>query len=177
MGGQKVFTEKLQMVFDEGLYDPANEPDIAYAYLFSRFKGDEWRTQKMIPQLLDKYFTTRPDGIPGNDDTGTMSAWAVFSMMGFYPDCPGEPSYTLTAPSFERITIALDPKWYNGHDELIITKSGSNENGRDASAGKLQYDRISSMTLGRRTLKGYRVSHEELTRGGELVFRCRAAKQ
>ena len=177
MGGQKVFTEKLQMVFDEGLYDPANEPDIAYAYLFSRFKGDEWRTQRMIPQLLDKYFTTRPDGIPGNDDTGTMSAWAVFSMMGFYPDCPGEPSYTLTAPAFERITIALDPKWYNGHDELIITKSGSNENGRDASAGKHQYDRISSMTLGRKTLKGYRVSHEELTRGGELAFHCRAAKQ
>ena len=74
MGGQKVFTEKLQMVFDEGLYDPANEPDIAYAYLFSRFKGEEWRTQKLIPQLLREYFTTKPDGIPGNDDTGTMSA-------------------------------------------------------------------------------------------------------
>lgn len=174
MGGQKVFTEKLQMVFDEGLYDPANEPDIAYAYLFSRFKGEEWRTQKLIPQLLREYFTTKPDGIPGNDDTGTMSAWAVFSMMGFYPDCPGEPSYTLTAPTFEKVTITLNPKWYNGHNELVISKSGSNENGREAKSES--YDRISGMTLGRKTLKGYRISHEELTRGGELAFRCRAAK-
>ena len=176
MGGQKVFVDKLQMVFNEGLYDPANEPDIAYAYLFSRFKGEEWRTQKMIPELIAKYFTTLPDGIPGNDDTGTMSAWAIFSMMGFYPDCPGEPSYTLTAPTFEKVTITLDPKWYSGHNELVISKVGSNENGRDSVSGRGAYDRISSMTLGRKVLKGYRVSHEELTRGGELVFKCRSAK-
>lgn len=176
MGGQKVFVDKLQMVFNEGLYDPANEPDIAYAYLFSRFKGEEWRTQKMIPELIAKYFTTLPDGIPGNDDTGTMSAWAIFSMMGFYPDCPGEPSYTLTAPTFEKVTITLDPKWYSGHNELVISKVGSNENGRDSVSGRGSYDRISSMTLGRKAIKGYRVSHEELTRGGELVFKCRSAK-
>ncbi|BDW78101.1 hypothetical protein BFINE_38960 [Bacteroides finegoldii DSM 17565] len=54
----------MQMVFDEGLYDPANEPDIAYPYLFSYFKGEEWRTQKETQRLLDKYFTTKPDGIP-----------------------------------------------------------------------------------------------------------------
>ena len=95
-------------------------------------------------------------------------------MMGFYPDCPGEPSYTLTAPTFEKVTITLDPKWYNGHNELVISKSGSNENGREAKRDS--YDRIAGMTLGRKTLKGYRISHEELTRGGELVFRCRAAK-
>lgn len=176
MGGRKVFLEKLQSVFNEGLYDPANEPDIAYAYLFSRFRGEEWRTQKMIPQLLERYFTTKPDGIPGNDDTGTMSAWAVFSMMGFYPDCPGEPSYTLTAPAFSKMTITLDPKWYDGHNELTITKSGSNANACETSSGTGQYDRISSMTLGGKTLKTYRVGHGQLTRGGELVFRCRAAK-
>lgn len=176
MGGRKVFLDKLQSVFDEGLYDPANEPDIAYAYLFSRFSGEEWRTQKMIPQLLEQYFTTKPDGIPGNDDTGTMSTWAVFSMMGFYPDCPGEPSYTLTAPAFRKVTITLDPKWYSGHNELTITKSGSNANACETSSGTGQYDRISSMTLGGKTLKNYRVGHGQLTRGGELVFRCRAAK-
>ncbi len=63
MGGKKPFIDKLQMVFDEGLYDPANEPDIAYAHLFSYFKGEEWRTQKETQRLLDKYFTTKPDGI------------------------------------------------------------------------------------------------------------------
>ena len=78
MGGKNPFIKKLQMVFDEGLYDPANEPDIAYAHLFSYFRGEEWRTQKETQRLLDKYFTTKPNGIPGNDDTGTMSAWAIF---------------------------------------------------------------------------------------------------
>ena len=122
MGGRKAFVNKLQKVFDEGLYDPANEPDIAYPYLFSYFKGEEWRTAKIVSELLDKHYTTRPDGIPGNDDTGTMSAWAVFSMMGFYPDCPGDPSYTLTTPRFDRVEIALDPKYCDGHDRLVITK-------------------------------------------------------
>ena len=123
MGGRKAFINKLQKVFDEGLYDPANEPDIAYPYLFSYFKGEEWRTAKIVSELLDKHYTTRPDGIPGNDDTGTMSAWAVFSMMGFYPDCPGDPSYTLTVPRFDRVEITLDPAFCNGNDKLVITKT------------------------------------------------------
>ena len=123
MGGRKAFVNKLQKVFDEGLYDPANEPDIAYPYLFSYFKGEEWRTAKIVSELLDKHYTTRPDGIPGNDDTGTMSAWAVFSMMGFYPDCPGDPSYTLTVPRFDRVEITLDPAFCNGNDKLVITKT------------------------------------------------------
>jgi predicted alpha-1,2-mannosidase len=133
MGGRKAFVQKLQKVFDEGLYDPANEPDIAYPYLFSYFKGEEWRTQKIVSQLLDKYYTTRPDGIPGNDDTGTMSAWAVFSMMGFYPDCPGSPTYTLTMPRFDRIEITLDPAYNNGRDRLVITK-GKHMKGRISHA-------------------------------------------
>ena len=112
MGGKKKFVDKLQKVFDEGLYDPANEPDIAYPYLFSYFKGEEWRTQKQVKRLLAEYFTDRPDGIPGNDDTGTMSAWAIFSMIGLYPDCPGMPDYTLTTPTFDKVTIQLDPKYY-----------------------------------------------------------------
>ena len=122
MGGRKAFVNKLQKVFDEGLYDPANEPDIAYPYLFSYFKGEEWRTAKIVSELLDKHYTTAPAGLPGNDDTGTMSAWAVFSMMGFYPDCPGDPSYTLTTPRFDRIEITLDPRFCDGHDRLVITK-------------------------------------------------------
>ena len=122
MGGRKAFVNKLQKVFDEGLYDPANEPDIAYPYLFSYFKGEEWRTRKIVSELLDRYYTTRPDGLPGNDDTGTMSAWAVFSMMGFYPDCPGNPSYTLTSPRFETVEIQLDPSICGGKDRLTIIK-------------------------------------------------------
>ena len=122
MGGKRQFVDKLQKVFDEGLYDPANEPDIAYPYLFSRFKGEEWRTSKLVGELLAKHFTTKPDGLPGNDDTGTMSAWAVFSMMGLYPDVPGVPEYTLTTPVFDKVTINL------GDHSLEISKVSDGKN-------------------------------------------------
>ena len=108
MGGRKAFVKALQGVFDNSLYDPANEPDIAYPWLFSRVKGEEGRTAKTVAMLLDKYYGTHPAGLPGNDDTGTMSAWAVFSMMGVYPDCPGEAAYTLTKPVFD--TVEIDGK-------------------------------------------------------------------
>ena len=157
MGGRRNFVSKLQKVFDEGLYDPANEPDIAYPYLFSYFKGEEWRTQTLVQQLLDKHYTDRPDGIPGNDDTGTMSAWAVFSMMGFYPDCPGEPSYTLTTPRFEKVEIRLDPRYCGGNDRLVITRSGDGV-------------RIKGMTLGGKKLGRYRIGHSELVNGSILHF-------
>lgn len=161
MGGRRRFIDKLQMVFDQGLYDPANEPDIAYPYLFSYFRGEEWRTQREVRRLLDRYFTTAPDGIPGNDDTGTMSAWAVFSMMGFYPDCPGEPYYTLTSPVFDKVTVTLDPKYYPAGELVIETER--------SGAGDVY---IGSMTLGGRPLKKYRISHGELVGGGRLVSDC-----
>lgn len=151
MGGRRKFIDKLQRVFDEDLYDPANEPDIAYPYLFSRFRGEEWRTQHETRRLLDKYFTTAPDGIPGNDDTGTMSAWAVFTMLGFYPDCPGEPFYTLTAPVFDRVEIDTP------QGTLTIEKHGSGSY-------------IRRMTLGGKSLTKYRIGHDELLRGGKLIF-------
>lgn len=155
MGGNKKFVNKLQMVFDDGLYDPANEPDIAYPYLFSRVKGEEWRTQKQVRDLLGKHFTTQPDGIPGNDDTGTMSAWAIFSMIGFYPDCPGEPMYTLTSPVFDSVTIT-NP---SGTTLRVEVEKESPES-----------IYISSMTLGGKPLKEYRISHDQLIKGGTLKF-------
>ncbi len=155
MGGNRKFVEKLQRVFDEGLYDPANEPDIAYPYLFSRFKGEEWRTQREVKRLLAEHFTTKPNGIPGNDDTGTMSAWAVFSMMGFYPDCPGEALYTLTTPTFDRVEIETP-------DGVVLTIDA-----KRTAGGK---DQIRSMTLGGRPLNRYRIGHDELVKGKHLVF-------
>ncbi|MDE7024999.1 MAG: GH92 family glycosyl hydrolase [Paramuribaculum sp.] len=155
MGGNKKFVNKLQMVFDDGLYDPANEPDIAYPYLFSRVKGEEWRTQQQVNRLLDKHFTTQPDGIPGNDDTGTMSAWAIFSMIGFYPDCPGEPMYTLTSPVFDSVTITTPA----GKQLRVEVEKESPES-----------IYISRMTLGNKPLKDYRISHDQLVNGGTLKF-------
>lgn len=159
MGGRKAFIDKLQHVFDAGLYDPANEPDIAYPYLFSYFKGEEWRTQKLVKGLLAKYFKAAPDGIPGNDDTGTMSAWAIFSMLGFYPDCPGLPEYTLTAPTFDKVTIQLDSRYYP-QKELVITTV------RPTSDANY----IKGIKVGGKAYKGFRISHDQWVNAGQVEF-------
>jgi len=121
MGGNKGFTNQLQKIFDTNQFDMANEPDIAYPYLFNYVKGEEWRSQKLVEELVKKHFTNTPDGISGNDDTGTMSAWVVYSMMGIYPIAPGEPKYAITKPLFDKITIQLDSKYYK-KSELVIEK-------------------------------------------------------
>ena len=149
--GKSRFISTLKNVFEKGYYDPTNEPDIAYPYLFSRIKGYEHLTQSYVRQLLDENYSTTPDGLPGNDDTGTMSTWAVFSMMGIYPDCPGEPYYTVTTPRFERVEIDTD------HGTIVI-----------ASEGKGDY--IKSITLGGKSA-GYRISHAELMKAKELKLK------
>ena len=146
MGGAKKYCDKLEWIFREGLYDPANEPDINYAYHFSQFKGQEHKTQKWTRWALDKYFTNTPGGIPGNDDTGTMSAWAVLTMLGIYPEAPASGMYTLTAPVFTRARIQLNPEIW-GSDELIIESDGD--------------DRLTKV-------KKFRISHEELVKAGTL---------
>lgn len=158
MGGKKNFVNKLQMVFDKKYFDPTNEPDIAYPYLFSYFKGEEWRTQKTVKEILDKYYTVQNNGLPGNDDTGTLSTWAMFSMMGFYPDCPGVPEYTLTAPVFDKITIKLDPEFW-GKDKLVIRKEGGD-------------GYIDEIRLGGKKQNDFRIRHDELVGAGELLFHC-----
>lgn len=159
MGGKKAFVTKLQSVFDLNRYDPANEPDIAYPYLFSYFPDEAWRTQKEVRRLLDRYYKNKPNGIPGNDDTGTMSAWAVFSMMGFYPDVPGVAEYTLTTPVFDRIEIELN-RSFHGQEKLVIETS--------ADAGANSYSR--SVVMGSRTLKEFRVTHQDLMKAGKVTF-------
>jgi predicted alpha-1,2-mannosidase len=161
MGGDKVFVNKLQMVFDKDLYDPANEPDIAYPYLFSYFKENEWRTQYEVQRLLKKYYAATPEGIPGNEDTGTMSAWAVFSMIGLYPDCPGSPYYTLTTPLFDKVTLHLDRKYYTDGDIIIEAKRNTESD-----------IYIRDMLLGDKKLSSYRLSHNDLINGKHLVFHC-----
>ena len=108
---------------------------------------------------MDKYYKDTPDGIPGNEDCGTMSAWAIFSMMGFYPDSPGSPTYTLTAPVFDRITLHLDKRYYPNGD-LVIEVNRATE----------QAARIQRMTLGGKPLRQYRIAHQDLMKGGKLVF-------
>ena len=149
--GKSRFVETLTNIFEKGYYDPTNEPDIAYPYLFSRVKGYEHLTQDYVRRLLNENYTTTPDGLPGNDDTGTMSTWAVFSMMGIYPDCPGEPYYTITTPRFERVEIDTD------HGTIAISTEGEG-------------NRIKSITLGGKSA-GYRISHAELVKAKDLKLK------
>ncbi len=151
-GGSKAFVKSLNRVFNEGLYDPANEPDIAYPYLYSRVKGEQWRTWATVHDLLGKHYHNAPNGIPGNDDTGTMSAWAVFSMIGFYPDCPGDPSYTLTLPVFDRVDIDLP-----GGKTLTVEKSAKAKPAKGTSA------RVAG-----RKVTNYRISHDALVNAGTI---------
>ncbi len=159
MGGKKKFVENLQSIFDNGHYDPTNEPNIAYPYLFSYIDGEAWRTQKIVSDLLNKYFSNKPAGLPGNDDTGTMSAWAVFAMLGFYPDNATDASYTLTTPAFKKATLKLDSKYYGGRELLIETVKPNDE---AIFIEKIEID-------GKRINK-YRITHEELVNARKIVF-------
>lgn len=149
--GPKGFVSRLSDVFEKGYYDPTNEPDIAYAYLFSRVPGYEYLTQELVPQLIDENYTTEPDGLPGNDDTGTMSAWAVFSMMGIYPDCPGEPYYVVTTPRFERVEFDTH------YGPVVISTEGDGE-----------YIKFGGIRLGDMRVDSFRISHDDLMKYRKL---------
>ncbi len=154
MGGKQVFTNQLQKVFDTDQFDMANEPDIAYPYLFNYAKGEEWRTQKTVKNLIKKHFTNTPGGLPGNDDTGTMSAWLIYSMMGIYPVSPANPMYTITTPVFDKITIQLNKKYY-GTSELVIEKIGTGST-------------IKEVELNAKRSKKYFITHKDLVQGNSL---------
>jgi predicted alpha-1,2-mannosidase len=162
LGGEKIFIEELQRCFDTENYDMANEPDITYPYLFNYVKGEEWRTQKKVRELIRKHYFQASDGIPGNDDTGTLSTWLLFSMMGFYPDCPGKMDYTLTSPIFDKITIELHPDYYPGKNIIIETSNKESDNYL-----------IEKIKWNKNKHQGYFINHHELVKGGTLKFQLK----
>ena len=164
MGGERKFVDKLQSVFDKENYDPANEPDIAYPYLFTYFPKEAWRTQRITSKLLGKYYLNDVSGIPGNDDTGAMSAWAIFTMLGFYPDCPGSMSYALTTPVFDKVTLHLDTKYYKNPTLVIETTPVDSETSRRG----IYFD---TFKAGNKLYKNvYRINHDELMNAGKVTF-------
>lgn len=126
MGGPDAFEQKLDMVFENGHFDMANEPDFGYPYLYNYIPGSEAKARERVKKLLKDYYKNTPDGLPGNDDTGTMSAWAVFSMMGLYPIMQDNPTYSLTAPAFDSIKINLNTDFYP-KNSLIIKKTSTSK--------------------------------------------------
>lgn len=153
MGGEEAYSNQLQKVFDLGQFDMANEPDIGYPYLFNYIPGQEWRTQYKVSELISKYFKNTPDGLPGNDDTGTMSAWLIFSMMGLYPVSPAESFYAVTSPVFDKITIELDSKYYN-QNHLVIEKEGIGI--------------VKQLKIGEEFSKSFFINHSDLVQSNHL---------
>ncbi|HMH21079.1 MAG TPA: GH92 family glycosyl hydrolase [Puia sp.] len=144
MGGKKGFEARLDQLFREGLdrskydfwhkfpdatgligqYSMGNEPSFHIPYLYN-FTGAPWKTQKRIRLLLDTWFKDNIFGIPGDEDGGGMSAFVVFSSMGFYPITPGIPAYTIGSPVFSKITISLsDGKKFTliAHHASVVNK-------------------------------------------------------
>lgn len=174
MGGEKLFTRRLDSLFSMhlddkyfaetedvtrvgliGNYVHGNEPSHHIPYLYN-WTGSSWKTQEMVHRILNTMYRAAPDGLCGNDDCGQMSAWYVFSALGFYPVCPGDPVYSLGSPLFPATEIELP-----GNRVLRIKGKGLSES----------YFYVLSVNLNGVPLKGHELKHDDIIKGGELEFR------
>ncbi len=115
LGGPQKFEAKLDSMFTEGRYWHGNEPCHQIAYLYD-FIGNRDKTIQRVAHILDSEYNDTPGGLSGNDDAGQMSAWYVFSSLGFYPVCPATDKYMLSAPRFQKVTLNLQ-----GGKKYVIT--------------------------------------------------------
>lgn len=173
MGGNKKFSSKLDELFSmhlpdaffadteditrEGIiggYVHGNEPAHHVAYLYN-FAGQPWKTQKMVRHILKMQYQARPDGLGGNDDCGQMSAWYIFSSLGFYPVAPGSDEYSIGSPAVRKAVLHLE----NGKTFTINTV---NQNDKNIYVEKAD--------LNGKPLKNYSLKHQEIMNGGTLTF-------
>ena len=137
-----------------GQYAHGNEPSHHMAYLYN-FVNKPYKTQEKTRQILTKLYTNTPDGISGNEDCGQMSAWYIFSSLGFYPVTPGANQYIIGSPLFEKATFNLE----NGKSFTIEAKNQSKEN---------KY--IKSVKLNGKDYEYSYIHHQDIINGGNLVF-------
>jgi len=173
MGGDKRFVERLDSLFtmhldkkyyehneditEEGLignYVHGNEPSHHVPYLYA-WTSQPWKAQERIRLIMDTKYQNKIDGLCGNDDCGQMSAWYVFSAMGFYPVCPGTDQYVLGAPYFDEMNLCLE----NGKQFKIIAKKLSKQN------KFVQSVKLNGVDFGRSYL-----TQNEIVNGGVLEF-------
>ncbi len=155
--GNDAFVDRLQWVFDTDRFVMWNEPDMHYPYLFTFVEGAAQRTQREVRRAMSRHFGAGPDGLPGNDDAGALSAWFVFSAMGFYPVAPGSPEYRLGSPLFERIDIHLT-EGFHGGDTFVV----------DAPANRASTVLVRSAMLNGKPLQRPVLSHQAIVEGGTL---------
>jgi predicted alpha-1,2-mannosidase len=156
MGGMEQFSEKLNAFIDNREYWHGNEPSHHIPYLFN-YSGEWQKTQQTVKHLLQNEYSIGTGGLSGNDDAGQMSAWYVFSAMGFYPVCPGSNEYQLSSPAFEKVTITLDKRYYPGKKLLLEAAPGN------------QYGIFSSVKMNGKDIEPA-ITHEDIRKGGKLEF-------
>jgi predicted alpha-1,2-mannosidase len=171
LGGKDNLNAKLDAMFDQkvdpakyadvedisgmiGQYIHGNEPSHHLPYLYM-YAGAPLRTQARLKQIVDSQYKPTPDGLVGNDDLGQMSAWLVFTALGFYPVAPASNEYVLGRPFVERAVIHLS----NGKS-LTVASVGMNE----------AQSFLKDVLLNGKSLDRSFVTHEELMQGGELKF-------
>lgn len=137
-----------------GQYAHGNEPSHHMAYLYN-FVNKPSKTQEKVHEILTTLYTNSPDGISGNEDCGQMSAWYVFSALGFYPVTPGSNQYIIGTPLVEKATINLK----NGNQFTIVA------NGVEEGYGYIKSAKLNGKALERSYLE-----HDEIIKGGNLVF-------
>ena len=154
MGGRDAFVARLDTLFDQDIYWHGNEPCHQIAYLYD-YAGMPGKTQQRIREIMQREYQPEADGLAGNDDAGQMSAWYIFSAMGFYPVCPGHPEgmYAIGLPRFDRMTLHLD----NGRDFSIVVNRAPAEPSH-----------IAAMRLNGRSLTEPFLTHADILEGGTL---------
>lgn len=138
-----------------GQYAHGNEPSHHMSYLYN-FVNKPYKTQEKVREILKTMYKNEPDGISGNEDCGQMSAWYVFSSLGFYPVTPGSNTYIIGSPLMEKAIINLE----NGKQFTVTAEGVSDEN---------KY--IASATLNGKTLNRSYISHQSIMEGGKIHFK------
>jgi predicted alpha-1,2-mannosidase len=121
--GQQIHEITEMLVGDMGQYAHGNQPVQHAIYLYN-WLGKPWKTQKLIREVMDKLYTSAPDGLCGDEDNGQTSAWYVFSAMGFYPVAPGTGQYAIGSPLFKNVKLHLQ----NGNIFEMKVPNNSKEN-------------------------------------------------
>lgn len=164
MGGREKAGKDLENFFDKvpenmmwnDYYNHANEPVHHVPFLFNRIQ-QPWLTQKWTRAICERAYKDAVEGLVGNEDVGQMSAWYVLASTGFSPVCPGETRYEITSPLFNKVSIALDPKYAKGKTFEFIAKNNSPEN---------RY--IQSAKLNGKPYNKCFIDHADIAAGGKL---------
>ncbi len=137
-----------------GQYAHGNEPSHHVAYLYN-YVGKPHKTQQLIREVFDRFYLAEPNGLCGNDDCGQMSAWYVFSALGFYPVNPAGGEYIIGAPQIDRAVLHLP-----GNKTFIMEAEGL--------SGKNKY--VASVTWNGEPIDDFRIDHQSIVKGGVLRF-------